>query len=164
MKMNKSYAVSILGIEGEITSETVEKAYRRACMKYHPDRNPAGLEMMKAVNLAYAALKDLGDETIERTVNSDYGERLNAALNAIINFNLNIDIMGAWIWVSGNTKPYKEELKAAGFRWAPKKKHWTFRAEEHRSSSRGTASLEEIEARYGKQTVKTAKSPTMLTA
>jgi hypothetical protein len=25
--------------------------------------------------------------------------------------------VGTWIWVSGNTKPYKEYLKALGFRW-----------------------------------------------
>ena len=27
-------------------------------------------------------------------------------------------------WVSGNTKPMKEKLKAMGFKWAPKKKMW----------------------------------------
>ena len=30
------------------------QAYRKACMKYHPDRNPSGEHMMKLVNAAYA--------------------------------------------------------------------------------------------------------------
>jgi hypothetical protein len=25
------------------------------------------------------------------------------------------------VWVSGNTKPHKDDLKQAGFQWAPKK-------------------------------------------
>lgn len=28
------------------------------------------------------------------------------------------------MWVSGDTKPYKEQLKAAGFRWSPKRSAW----------------------------------------
>lgn len=30
-------------------------------------------------------------------------------------------------WVSGNTKPIKDKLKAMGFKWAPKKKMWYLR-------------------------------------
>lgn len=56
--MRKEDAAKILGISGEMTKEIIKKAYRAACMKYHPDRNPAGEEMMKAVNLAYETLQD----------------------------------------------------------------------------------------------------------
>lgn len=34
------------------------------------------------------------------------------------------DIEGTWLWVSGDTKPHREELKRLGLRWAPKKKMW----------------------------------------
>lgn len=40
----------------------------------------------------------------------------------IINFNINIEICGSWIWVSGNTYGCKTELKQNGFHWASKKK------------------------------------------
>ena len=35
---------------------------------------------------------------------------------------------GAWLWVeaSEQTRAHKEELKAAGFRWAHNKKRWYF--------------------------------------
>lgn len=33
-------------------------------------------------------------------------------------------IEGTWMWVSGNTKPHREELKRLGLRWAPKRKMW----------------------------------------
>lgn len=34
---------------------------------------------------------------------------------------------GASIWVSGNTKPHRDELKALGFRWSGKRKEWWFK-------------------------------------
>lgn len=34
------------------------------------------------------------------------------------------NIEGTWLWVSGNTKPHREELKRLGLRWAPKRKMW----------------------------------------
>ena len=56
--MKISDAAHILGLTGEITAEIVKKAYRAAAQKYHPDRNPAGLEMMKLVNAAFDVLKN----------------------------------------------------------------------------------------------------------
>ena len=164
MKMNASYAASILGIEGEVTPEIVKKAYQRACMKYHPDRNPSGLEMMKAVNQAYESLKDVS-EPVKRTVKADYGDKLNAAFNAIRNLDgITIELKGAWLWVTGNTKPHKETLKEAGFKWAPVKKAWHFRDEEYKSSSRGKYTLEQIDEKYGSHTLKEAKKQRQLTA
>ena len=54
-------------------------AYRRAAAKYHPDHNPAGLEMMKLVNVAYDTLKDYEGDIESPESNNDYGEALNAA-------------------------------------------------------------------------------------
>ena len=29
-----------------------------------------------------------------------------------------------WVWVSGDTKPIKDDLKELGFRWSPRRKEW----------------------------------------
>jgi len=42
--MKISDAANILSLSGDITTELVKTAYRRASAKYHPDRNPAGLD------------------------------------------------------------------------------------------------------------------------
>lgn len=34
------------------------------------------------------------------------------------------NIEGTWLWVSGDTKPHREELKRLGLRWAPRRKAW----------------------------------------
>jgi DnaJ domain len=157
MNMSFNDAASVLGLDGHITPEMVKQAYRKACSLYHPDRNPAGLEMMKAVNAAYETLKDFtgvveGEE--------GYDEALNEAINAIINLTgIEIEICGAWVWVSGNTKPHKEVLgkNGAGFYWASKKMMWYFRPEDWKGG-RGNKTIEEIRAKHGSIKVKTKES------
>ncbi len=146
--MNVYDAAKILGITGEINPKIVKTAFREACKKYHPDINPAGEELMKMVNEAYEVLKNHSGES--KGEQSDYGDALSAALNAITHLNdLIIEICGAWIWVTGNTKEHKALLNESGFWWASKKKAWYFRPEEYRSKSRGKKTLGDIRAKYG---------------
>lgn len=157
--MNVYDAAKILGLTGEITPEITKKAFREACKKYHPDVNPAGEELMKMVNEAYEILKNYNGEN--RDQQSDYNDMLSDALNAIIHIpDLIIEICGAWLWITGNTKAHKELLKESGFSWASKKKAWYFRPEEYRSSSRGKKSLNDIRAKYGSSKPDKAKQPT----
>ena len=148
--MKQGDAANILGLSSSITPEAVKEAYREAAKRYHPDHNPAGGEMMKLINEAYAVLKDFSGDTETNESAGDYPEALNTALNAIINLTgLEIEVCGAWAWVSGCTYDHKKQLKTAGFTYASKKKRWYFRPEDWRSSSRGSYSMEEIRSRYG---------------
>ncbi len=151
MKLND--AAQILGLSGEVTPEEVKRAYRQAALKFHPDRNPAGTEMMKIINAAYDLLKDYAGEieTEESTGEAgNYPEAVNEALNAIIGLDgLDIEICGAWVWVDGETYRHRAVLKKAGFRFASKKKRWYFRPENWRSSSRGQYSMDDIRYKYG---------------
>ena len=152
-------AIKVLQLTGDITPELVKKAYRQACSKYHPDRNPAGTEMMKAVNAAYEALKDYSGK-VEEGTQADYGDELNEALNAIIDLDgIEIEICGAWVWVTGNTKPHKEALgkKGAGFYFASKKKAWYYRPADWKSASRGNWSLDRIREEHGSQAVRNTR-------
>lgn len=151
--MNQYDACRILNITGEYTPEIVKAAYRRACSMYHPDRNPAGLEMMKLVNQAYEALKEAHGEANDTTVTQDYGQELCNALNAIMGLGLTIELCGAWAWISGNTKDHKEVLKTNGFKWASKKLMWYFRPADSKTFSRGKKTIDEIRTKYGSKIV-----------
>lgn len=147
-------ALSVLGItEGAVTQKAIKNAYRTAAFKYHPDRNAAGLEMMQFVNKAYEALKGFSGD-IKGQYKQDYGKELNDALNAVIVLGLEIERCGAWLWVSGNTKLHRETLKAAGFKWAPKKIRWYFRPAEYKSFSRGNSSMDDIRENHGSEIIK----------
>lgn len=161
--MNQKDAAKILQINGDINPEIVKTAFRKLAMLYHPDRNPAGLELMKLLNVAFDTLKAI-TRNIDVTENansykngaSNYGEALNKAINAIINLGLNIEICGSWVWVSGNTKPHKEALKAAGFNWNSKKVKWSFRPAGYKSANRGRWSMDKIRDTYGSRKVQNA--------
>ena len=147
-------AARILGLDGDITPEAVKAAFRAQAKKYHPDHNPAGLEMMKAINEAFDTLKDftgnLDGTGGGHEDGQSYPEALNDALNAIIDLpGLEIEICGSWIWVGGETRTHKDTLKAAGFKYAPKKQKWNFRPADWKSKSRGNFTMNEIRDTYG---------------
>ena len=150
-------ALAILNIQTiNLTIEDLKTAYRKAATKYHPDHNPAGLEMMKMVNVAYETLKAHDPSKVNSFEPSthDYGDAINNALNAIINLGLIVELCGGWVWVSGNTKPHRDILKTAGFFWSHKKLCWYFRPEDYKSYNRSTWAMDKIRNTYGSTNVK----------
>lgn len=152
-------ALNILSISSvEITLKEVKTAYRKASKAYHPDINPAGLTTMQFVNEAYETLLSA---TFPLTIGkydqfSDYGEEINKALNSINSLvELKIEVCGSWLWISGNTRPYKSILKENGFKYSGQKKMWYFRPD---SSSkkfyRSSTPIDEIRVKYGAETIK----------
>ncbi len=60
------------------------------------------------------------------------------------------EVIGNWVWISGETKEHKDILKEMGCKWASKKKQWFYRPEEHKSRwNRKEHSIEEIREMYG---------------
>lgn len=153
MKINE--ALKILGLtEGTHTAEAIKTAYKKASIKYHPDRNPAGAEMMKSVNAAYDLLKTMGSATgtsEEGETWSDLGDELNEILNELAAMaGLVIEVCGCWVWISGDTMQHKDAIKALGCMWASKKKMWYFRPAGQRSKKRGGSwDMDKIRDSYG---------------
>ena len=152
--MTKFEALQILGLIGVVSNADIKLAYRRKAQAFHPDRNPAGAEIMKMINVAYDIVKDETDvEVFESDVMADYPEVLAAAINAILSLNLTLEICGLWVWVSGETKTHKEVLKASGYMWAPKKKMWYYRPAQAKarkySSNKNEWSMNDIREKFG---------------
>lgn len=136
--MNVQEAQRILGINGIITEEAIKLHYRRASSKYHPDRNPNGLEMMKSINVARDVLVNYSKNPyIQHTHYTDTKpkkqrkprKKSTKKFDEIINFVILLDGItikydSEHIYASGNTFEHKEELKAKGFRWHPENRYW----------------------------------------
>ena len=160
--MNINDAAKILNITGELTKEIIKKAYRLAAKKYHPDRNPAGLKMMQLVNDAYEILKKYEGSTIESSnvenTEQGYSDKLHDILSQLFALNMenvDIEVMGIWVWVTGDTKPYKDSLGRNGLKmfYAKKKQAWYYRPAEYKSKGRGKYSLDDIRGMHGSQKV-----------
>ncbi|XP_062593633.1 chaperone protein DnaJ-like, partial [Saccostrea cucullata] len=111
-----------------LSQADIKKAYKRASIKYHPDKNPAGLEMMKAINEAYETLrkvdKDVTFDDSDDASPYDYSEKLNDFLMAIVDLiGLEIEVCGNWVWITGDTKPHKDFLKDLVASGLKRKKH-----------------------------------------
>lgn len=149
--MNKFDALKLLGLTGHVTKADIKHAYQLKCKAFHPDRNPAGAEIMKMINVAYGLIKDENEiEVYADAVMNSYPEVLAAALAPVMGLGLAVEICGLWVWVSGDAKPHKEALKAAGFFWAPKKCRWYYRPANAKSRNQGNAwTMEQIRETYG---------------
>lgn len=158
--------------KGINTLEELKAAYKKLAMQYHPDRPQGSTAIMQEVNAEFEMLckvlpsKAQADgratSAEERQNDINNAERFRDVLINIIHLEgLEIEICGSWIWVSGNTKEHKTELKASGFCWASKKAMWYWRAEEYKSKGKKGATMADIRAKYGSERVSGSFRPTL---
>ena len=142
------------------TIEQLKKEYKKLAFANHPDRN-GDVEVMKAINNEYEeALNNLklnGNKADKES--TEVASEFIEIINSIINLEgLVIEIVGSWIWITGNTKEHKEVLKANGFYYASKKKAWYLKPSDYKSKSRKHYSLDEIKSKYGSTKVEGGKN------
>lgn len=137
------------------TIEELRKRYRELLKQYHPDNDGGSVEVTQEINAEYDRLfADLskGNSTDGQSYTQEENEQFKAVLNAISGFNMTVQIIGEWIWAF-DSYAYKDRLKALGFRYAPKKKAWTWHYGEWHRRSKREITLDEIRMKYGSQTV-----------
>lgn len=62
---------------------------------------------------------------------------------------LDLEMIGSWLWVSGYTWKYKDQLKELGLQYAPDKKLWYFRPADERSGNSNPIPIELIRQMHG---------------
>ena len=128
-----------------------KKVFREWAKKLHPDKG-GDEETFKILNEVYHHILD---NELYFSSSAKFDTGLEKVISKILHFeNINIEIIGSWIWVSGETKDIKEALKEIGFKWASKKKMWYFG--EMKKGKRGKEQhIEDIRHKYGSQKIKT---------
>jgi len=134
--------------------QEIKTKYKELVKLYHPDLNANNGEVMKEINSEYdfivANLASLKSEN----VNTDIEDRFKDLILELLKLEVDIEICGSWIWISGNTKEHKEKLKELKCFWAPIKKRWYFRPDSKKTYSKGKFTMQEIRAKYGSSTIK----------
>ena len=133
------------------TLEELKAEYRRLAKRHHPDCG-GDAETMKEINNQYeTAFDSMNNRTKSDRQTSETAAEFIAVMDALMKLQgLMVELCGSWLWISGDTKPVKDELKAAGCRWASKKSMWYWhpsdQAPKHR---RGSSSMDQIRSKYG---------------
>jgi len=140
------------------TLEDLKKQYRELAFKYHPDRGGSN-EVMKAVNSEYdelfETLKDIhrtkdGEIYTAKQTTGETSEQFKEIISELMKMDdIVIEIIGCFVWVTGNTKAYKEKLKELKLQWHSKKFAWYLKPEDYRKRSHKDYELDEIRAMYG---------------
>lgn len=138
------------------TLEELKKEYKRLVIVYHPDRG-GDEEEMKVINAEYDIVfnrvkhvhKNMKGEFYEKETKetpSEFKDLINKLMRLK---NIEIEIIGSFVWVGGDTKPVKEQLKELKFRWHSTKKLWYLPPEGYKKYHNKTYSMDEIRSMYG---------------
>ena len=137
------------------TLEELKKEYKKLAMKLHPDRPTGNEELFKEMSSEYDTLfKILSTQEKSSETSTEYKD----IINAIMNLNVDIEIIGTWIWITGDTKPVKETLKENGFRWAKNKKAWYWHNGDYKKVSHKKMEMDDIRNLYGSQKIKSSNN------
>ena len=106
----------------------LKKEYRKLAKKYHPDCNSTDTtQVMKEINKQYKLLF----EQLKHTKNITDNENVHTFMNIINEYikykNTNIDIVGSWLWIDGNTYTIKDKSKETGSKLSKNKRKVTTR-------------------------------------
>lgn len=117
------------------TVAEIKTLYRELARKHHPDLG-GSTEVMQILNNEYdSALKNCngqkttGDDGKEHTYtyNPEVEGKIKEAITNLLALDMqkvDIWLIGTWVWIEGETKPHKNELKALGCRWHSKRGCW----------------------------------------
>lgn len=145
--------------EGFTTVAEIKKQYRKLCSIHHPDKG-GNTETMQELNIQYkAALASADGQVSEGADGKEHTYRYNEAteqeiidkINELLALNLSdveIALIGTWIWITGNTKPVKDLLKQAKCKWHSKRKCWFFSTQKKTRYNK-RASLSDLAETYG---------------
>ncbi len=139
------------------TLEELKSLYKRLAFQHHPDRG-GDQEIMKAINNEYDELfprlknkhknKEGKAYTKETTEAPDaYRDIINALLKLRMDA-VDIELVGSFLWITGNTKPHKDALKNLGFKWSQNKTAWYLAPEGYKRFGKKQFSLDEIRSMY----------------
>lgn len=99
----------------------LRKRYYQLALQHHPDRG-GDLQTMQAINREYAQCSEQlikGNtqfSNLRKSYEQEVSEELKQKINQVIHFQgIHIEVIGGWLWITGNTFPLKKNSEIWSF-------------------------------------------------
>lgn len=143
------------------TAEDCKKRYFKLCKIHHPD-NGGDAEIFKQISAEFTEIwerlknvhfsSEKGYHTETEKVSNETPEELKEILSKLATFtDIEIEICGTWIWLTGLTYPIRKELSDLGFRWSKSKRRWYYAKDLNNLKYKKGKSMKQIREMYGSQ-------------
>lgn len=157
------------------TAEELKRQFRHLVKRYHPDMG-GNAEDMKEINREYEQLlRRIGNvhegkdgkiwedkQGPKDRYSCDISELDDGFREVVLDVmkmtGIEILLVGSWIWLEGETRPWKDALKKTGFKWSSPRQKWYWHKADYRRRHASKASFDEICAYYGVRSVKDNKN------
>ena len=140
-----------------MTADDAKKLFRKLAVELHPDK--ASEENKGHAHLAFIKLKHEYENYLKGShcfTSKQASDETNAfdefikANDFIQNFvGVTVEVVGTWVYLCGNTYPYKTAIKENGFSYSGTKKKWYKAPYELKTKSKRGTSFDKITAKYG---------------
>lgn len=148
------------------SKEELYSQYKKLAMEHHPDHG-GRVEDMQKINAEYNDLKArvwnthksaTGETYTSETATADAPDRFRNIINAVMGFNIDLELCGCWLWAF-NAYECKDELKSLGFFYCSKKRAWAWTDEEPKKNKH-KLTMDEIRDQYGSEKIRERKDET----
>ena len=146
-----------------MTVDSLKKKYKKLAFMYHPDTkvNASQFEQaqsekaMKEINNEYQQALQMVGQSVDKNYREDkeYPEIIEKIIRLHM-IDVIIEICGWFIYLSGNTRDYKTELKKLGLLWNATKQMWYWKPHWWTRKGNQQWDMEKIRDVYGSDTVK----------
>ena len=138
-----------------LSQADAKKLYRKLSLKMHPDKGGNHNDFVAMQNEYENFLKGnfsfSSEQAKAETKSMDDFIKANEFVKAFD--GVIVELTGTWVWLSGNTRPYKDAIKENGFKWSKAKKKW-FKAPYQLKRKKRGVSFAKIKNKYGYESQK----------
>lgn len=145
--------------ENVTTLTELRKEYRRLAFIYHPDKG-GDTVLMQNLNDHYERLSiKFIKENVDflegrKEYEMQVSEEIRQMLDRIMFLKgVDIEVIGGWIWITGNTFAIRTTLKSLGFMFSHPKTAWYWHKGEYRKKNGKIQSMDEMRDFWGSQKI-----------